>query len=148
MIGVTNQSLWERVGAALKCPDLVTDPRFRTNADRVKNRTELVRLLSMHIENLTAADVTERLHSAGVPSSEIRNIADLPSDEQILALELVQPISSGERLAVSPVFFEGRPASLQHVGVPALGSSTKEVLREIGCDDDALAGLREAGAIR
>jgi crotonobetainyl-CoA:carnitine CoA-transferase CaiB-like acyl-CoA transferase len=148
MIGVTNQSLWERVGTALNCAELVTDPRFRTNADRVKNRTELVRLLSKYVENLTAADVAERLRSAGVPSSEIRNIADLPSDEQILAMELIQRISTGEQLAVSPVIFEGRPASLLHMTVPALGSSTEEVLREIGYDDEALAGLREEGAIR
>jgi CoA:oxalate CoA-transferase len=148
MIGVTNQSLWERVGAALNCTELVTDSRFRTNADRVNNRAELVRLLSKHVEHLTAPDVANRLRSAGVPSSEIRSIADLPSDDQILAMELIQQISSGERLAVSPVIFEGRPASLRHVSVPALGSSTAEVLREIGYDSDALAGLREAGAIR
>jgi len=148
MIGVTNQSLWERVGTALDCSELTTDQRFCTNADRVRNRTELVRLLSKRVENLTAVEVAERLRCAGVPASEIRTIADLPSDEQVLAMQLIQRIRTGEQLAVSPVMFEGQPASLRDVSVPTLGSSTEEVLREMGYDDDGLVDLREAGAIR
>ncbi|HJQ48576.1 MAG TPA: CoA transferase, partial [Amycolatopsis sp.] len=148
MIGVTNQSLWERVCAALNCPELVEDSRFRTNADRVVNRTELVTLLSAGIADLTAEQVAAKLRAVGVPSSKIRTIADLVVDEQADVMELIQSTADGERLAVSPVMFEGRPTSLHDATVPDLGASTEGVLREVGYDDEALAALRRGGAIR
>ena len=148
MIGVTNQSLWERVGEALDCEELIGDPRFRTNANRVANRTELTQLLSGAISHLTAAEVAQKLRTAGVPSSEIRGIGDLPGDEQVIAMELIQPIESGERLPVSPVMFDGNPASLSGLQIPEIGSSTDMVLREVGYDDESMADLRNSGSIR
>jgi CoA:oxalate CoA-transferase len=145
MIGVTNQSLWERVCDALECSHLLADPRFRTNSDRVDHRDDLVHLLSATVSDRLADDVAEMVRAAGVPASKIRSVADLPTDPQIVAMDLIQETAAGARLPVSPILFEGRPADITGAVVPELGSATDTVLKELGYDHGERAKLRETG---
>src|SRR5688572_18428971 len=66
-IGVGNDGQWQRMCAALNAGDLRTDPRFTGNADRVRNRDELVSLLSDKLREFSAAECVARLQAAQVP---------------------------------------------------------------------------------
>ncbi len=148
MVGVTNDSLWRRLCIGLSCSELVGDPRFADNAGRVANRDALIDLLSAAVGTRTAADAVARLRQAGVPASEIRSIGSLPDDEQVVALGLIQEFAGGERLAVSPIFLDGRAPDLVGAAVPDLGATTNAVLREIGYSESDLSQLRATGVIR
>jgi crotonobetainyl-CoA:carnitine CoA-transferase CaiB-like acyl-CoA transferase len=137
--------LWERVCDALECSHLLADPRFRTNSDRVDHRDDLVHLLSATVSDRLADDVAEMVRAAGVPASKIRSVADLPTDPQIVAMDLIQETAAGARLPVSPILFEGRPADITGAVVPELGSATDTVLKELGYDHGERAKLRETG---
>ena len=45
-MSATMQSMWEKLAAAIGRPELVDDPRFLTNPDRVENRAELEAIVS------------------------------------------------------------------------------------------------------
>jgi CoA:oxalate CoA-transferase len=147
MIGVTNESLWLRLCQALDCEPLLKDGRFSTNTNRIANRDDLVDLLSDAVAHVSAAEVVNTLRASGVPASEIRSIADLPDDEQVRAMGLVQTLEGGERLAASPVCLDGQPPDLSGVVVPTLGSATNTVLADVGYSQAELAEMRNAGII-
>src|SRR5215831_17120980 len=69
-VGVANNSLWGRFCQALGRPDLVTDPRFDTEARRVENRDALVPLLTAVFKTAPVAHWLARLGQLGVPAGK------------------------------------------------------------------------------
>jgi formyl-CoA transferase/CoA:oxalate CoA-transferase len=148
MVGVTNQSLWSRLCTALDCGDLINDPQFATNGDRVVHRHELVDRLSEAISARSASDVVEQLRAVGIPSSLIRDIGQLPGDPQVSALELIGRTSEGVLLPVVPVSVDGGLADLADVSIPKLGCSTTDVLCAAGFSSTDLEILRREDVIQ
>src|SRR5207248_10277634 len=76
-LGVANNSLWERCCAAMERPDLVKDPRFAREADRVQHRETLVPLLNEILRARSADAWLNRFDAAGVPAGRIRAVAEV-----------------------------------------------------------------------
>ena len=74
----------------LGVPELVDDPRFRTNADRVRNRDELVPLLEARLRTDDSATWRERLGAAGVPTAPVADVRDVAESPQTAALGILQ----------------------------------------------------------
>ena len=129
-IGVGNDGQWQRACAALNADDLRTDPRFTGNADRVRNRDELVSRLSDKLREFTAAECVARLQAAQVPVSEVRSVPEVLADPQITArnmIETIQHPSIGEiRLLGIPYKFSDTKAAIRR-HPPLLGEHTSEV---------------------
>ena len=73
-VGGSNQATWERLAAAVGRPELVEDPRFLTNADRVKNRIALAGLLEERLTEDTTEGWLERFGEAGVPAGPVLSV--------------------------------------------------------------------------
>jgi formyl-CoA transferase/CoA:oxalate CoA-transferase len=97
MIVAGSDGLYERLRGVLGLPD---DERFRTNPDRVRNRDELVALLSEHLRTRTSAEWESELSAAGVPASPLRDVGEAFEHEQTRALGILQQL--GEGTTVSP----------------------------------------------
>ncbi len=97
MIVAGSDALYERLRGALDLPD---DERFRTNPDRVRNRVQLVALISERLRTRTTADWEASLSAAGVPASPLRNVGEAFAHEQTQALGILQRL--GEGTTVSP----------------------------------------------
>jgi crotonobetainyl-CoA:carnitine CoA-transferase CaiB-like acyl-CoA transferase len=76
-LGVANNSLWDRTCKALDRPDLIKDPRFDTEANRVTNRKVLVPLLNEILGARPADEWLARLDKAGVPAGRIKSVAEV-----------------------------------------------------------------------
>jgi crotonobetainyl-CoA:carnitine CoA-transferase CaiB-like acyl-CoA transferase len=129
----------------------VSDARFLTNPDRVRNRDELVALLSARLCERDTAEWQERLNSAGVPAAPVADVADVVNAPQTNALEMIQPLAHPRipelRLAALPLSFDGERA--QHRSPPPLvGEHSAEVLEELGYSGDEIASLATEGVIR
>ena len=60
-IGGANPANWERLARMMELPELIADPRFRTNADRMQNREALVGILSAKTRERTTRELVAAL---------------------------------------------------------------------------------------
>ena len=114
MVAGGNDRLFAAICEVVELPELVEDARFRTNPDRVRNREQLVAILSERLREQESSRWHEALTKAGVPAAPVADIADVVSSEQTAALEMLQPIShptiSDLRLAGLPLVVRRRPS--------------------------------------
>ncbi|NYT62496.1 CoA transferase [Alcaligenaceae bacterium] len=145
IIAAGNEHQFKAMCEALERPDLASDVRFSSNANRVNNASALYEELTRALAPLTRAQVVERLSNAAVPSGPINDLADVFVDAQVRHRGLVQNVvlACGGSYPVvrSPLCFSDTP--VQHRPSPRLGEHTEEILlKELGFDKAELSELR------
>jgi crotonobetainyl-CoA:carnitine CoA-transferase CaiB-like acyl-CoA transferase len=151
MIAAGNDRLFAALCGALGRPELISDPRFRTNADRVRNREELVALVTDLLRERGTREWTQLLSAAGVPAAPVADVEDVASAEQTTALGMFQPLPHALipdlRLTALPLSFDGERVA-HRLPPPAVGEHTAEILREAGYEDAEIESLAADGVIR
>jgi formyl-CoA transferase/CoA:oxalate CoA-transferase len=151
MVAGGNDRLFALVCDVLDLPDLVSDDRFRTNPDRVRNREQLVALVSARLRERDTGDWQARLTAAGVPAAPVADVADVVRSEQTRALGMLQPVEhtgiSDLRLPALPLSFD-RERATHHSAPPAIGEHTAEILAELGYSENEIAALAAEKVIR
>jgi crotonobetainyl-CoA:carnitine CoA-transferase CaiB-like acyl-CoA transferase len=85
IIASGNDSQFGKLCELLKLADLASDPRFRTNADRLANRAALTALLQVAMEKHSKADILAACEALGVPAGPINDMAEVFADPQVIA---------------------------------------------------------------
>lgn len=151
MIAGGNDRLFAALCEAVGMPELVGDPRFRTNPLRVEHRDELADLLEARLRSAGSAEWHARLTAAGVPAAPVADVADVAHAPQTEALGFLQPLPHATipdlRLPALPLSFDGERA-VHRSAPPAVGEHTVEVLAEAGFNDDEIAALAAEGVIK
>lgn len=134
-VGANNDRLWERLCTALGREDLIRDPRFVTNMDRMAHRTELAGILETVLAGRDTAEWVEILLAAGIPAGPILDYRQvLEDDPHVRAREMVQQVEHPEvgtlKVLGFPVKLHETPAQLR-LPPPLLGEHTDEVHEEI-----------------
>ena len=150
-LGVANTSLWERCCAALERPDLMKDPRFAREADRVTNRETLVPLLNDVLGRRTADDWLKRFEAVGVPAGRIRTVAEVCESAHLKArgmiVTLPHPKAGNLRVLGVPVRLHATPGKAS-TAPPLLGQHTERVLRTVlGVGKADVTRLRKGGVV-
>lgn len=150
-IGAGNDRLFARLCTLLGLPELVEDPRFLHNAERVANRSQLIPLLRERFLRRGTAAWLKELETAGVPHAPINTMAQVFSDPQVLHRGMVQevrhPTAGTIKLVGIPVKYNGTPASIR-LPPPTLGQHTDEVLGSLlGFDAPTIQSLRQRGVV-
>jgi crotonobetainyl-CoA:carnitine CoA-transferase CaiB-like acyl-CoA transferase len=151
MVAAGNDRLFASLCGCLDVPELADDARFRTNADRVEHRQELAYLLGERLRSGTSATWEAQIRQAGVPVAPIRDLAEVSQDVQTAALEIFpeipHPLIPDLRVVAPPISVDDE--RLGFTGPPPrLGEHTAAVLREAGYDEDRIARILDAGAVR
>jgi crotonobetainyl-CoA:carnitine CoA-transferase CaiB-like acyl-CoA transferase len=147
MIAAGNDRIFAAFAEAVELPELATDPRFATNADRVRNREVLARLLAEPISRKSSEVWLERLGRAGVPVAPVQNVGQVVAHEQTQASGILQQLPPGMTMVALPLLADGERA-LHRFPPPRLGEHTAEVLAEAGFSKEEVADLAEAGVVR
>lgn len=135
VLSVGNDDQFRRMCEVLGAPALVGDPRFVTNADRVRNGEALRNELSGLLKKWDRDTLLPTLTRAGVPCGAVRSVTEALADPQLAAREMIVPL---EHVSAGPIKVLGTPLKLSATpaGVrtppPALGQHTESVLRELG----------------
>jgi formyl-CoA transferase/CoA:oxalate CoA-transferase len=129
IVGVGSQDLWHRFCQAITRPELETDPRFATNAARVRNREDLDRLLGEVFATQPAAfwDRVMREHRIpAAPTATVGEAVERARDRgQVLPLP---PGAYGALATVAAPFLFNGVRTVPTLPPPALGQHTDEVL--------------------
>jgi len=145
-----DDAFFGRLMDVLGCPELKEDPLYRTQTARVANRERINAIVGGKLALHTTAHWVETLNAAGVPSGPVQAVADVFSDPQILAqnmvMEVEQPGYGPVRMLGFPMKFAGTPSTIRRPS-PGLGQHSDEVLAELGFSADECRALRDKGVI-
>lgn len=148
-VAVGSEAIWRRFCEVVD-PFLLEDERFRTNADRVRHRSELVPLLQARFRQRPTCEWVRILDDAGVPNGPIYTISEVFSDPQTLhrhmRLELDHPKAGRIVVTGIPVKLSDTPGSVR-TPPPVLGQHTWSVMRELGYDEEHIHGLSREGVV-
>jgi len=117
-------------------PELARDPRFATNAARVKQRGTLVPLLDEIFRTKTARAWLTRLRKANVPCSLVQGVLEAlrsPAGSPLVA-PLQHPVIGEYEVVRYPVRFDGERMPVGSAPA-ALGQDTERILAELARDD-------------
>jgi crotonobetainyl-CoA:carnitine CoA-transferase CaiB-like acyl-CoA transferase len=151
MVAAGNDRLFASLCEAVGRTELATDPRFATNPDRVRNRTELIALLEERFETEPLAVWLERLDKSGVPAAPVHDIAEVAEHPQTHALGLLQPLPHAtidDLVAVAPPLSLDGERLRHRTPPPLLGADSAEVLADAGYSEAEIAELAESGVAR
>ncbi|ORX50097.1 CoA-transferase family III [Hesseltinella vesiculosa] len=151
MIGAGNDGQFAKFCQRVGLQDLVDDARFKTNADRVQHRQELIQLIEDELTQQGTQYWLDQLQGAGFPFAPINNIAQTFDHPQIKARGLVHevdhPRAGKIKMVGPPTKFSGFKPSVR-LPPPTLGAHTNEVLETVlGYDKQHIESLRSDGAI-
>ncbi|MDP1792356.1 MAG: CaiB/BaiF CoA-transferase family protein, partial [Methylibium sp.] len=151
ILAVGNDAQFTRFCAIAGRPELATDPRFATNADRVRHRAALVPVLAALMRQRRRDDWLAELEAAKVPCGPINSLDQVFTDSQVLARGMVQavshPLTDTLRLVASPLKMSATPVQTRRPP-PLLDQHGAEVLADwLGWDAVAIAAARERGAL-
>ena len=142
------QKMAERLFRAIGRPDLIDDPRYRTNADRVANAADLDAIIGAFIAERTQAENLTFFEAAEVTIGPIYGTAQILEDPHVIARELVADYPDADMGQIPmhhvvPRLLE-TPGAIR-TPAPRLGEHNKEILAEIGVDASAYAQLLAKG---
>ncbi len=148
-LAIGNDVQFRRCCRAMGLDELAEDPRFRSNADRMEHRAEVIGALSRRFLEQDRETWLSLLETADVPCAPINTIDQVFADPQAKAREVqfdmahptgpVSLVANPLRLSDTPVQYRTAP--------PLLGQDTDAVLGQLGLDEARLQKLRAAGVI-
>ena len=151
-LSASTQGMTEKLLRSIGREDLITDPRFRTNADRVRHGEALDAIIAEYIQALTLEQVLAHFDAAGVTIGPIMDAQMLEQDRYVAEREAVIEVPDDEmpggwlpmhgmvpRLSETPGIL-ARPA-------PKIGEHNTQILAPL-LGEAEVARLRRAGVVR
>ena len=144
------QKMAERLFRAIGRPDMVDDPRFRTNADRLRHAEELDAIIGEFIGARTQAENVSFFEAAEVTIGPIYDTPQIMADPHVIERELISDYPDAEmgQIPMHHVVprLDRTPGSIR-TRAPKLGEHNRELLGELGIGASDLAELRKAGVV-
>lgn len=150
---VVQEAVWDalakRIGPDVGVPDLATDPKFSTIAERRKNQQTMWALINKFAANYTKRELMAELNPIDVPCGPIMSTEDLANDEHVRGREMYVEIDHPQRgkwwNVGMPIKLSASPAKIERS--PLLGEHTEDVLKNVlGYDAAKVDALKTAGA--
>jgi crotonobetainyl-CoA:carnitine CoA-transferase CaiB-like acyl-CoA transferase len=149
-ISASIQAMAERLFRAISRADMIDDPRFRTNTDRVRNIDACDGIVAAWIAERSLADNMAVFEAAEVTATPIYEIDQLLDDPHVQARGVL--VEAPDEEAGSVLMHNIIPRLSETPGqlrapAPSLGQHTTSILESIGYDATRLAALEAGGVI-
>lgn len=150
ILGVGSDNIWQKFCDLAGLDDLKDDPRFQTNAERVRNREVLLPRVRQVVKTRPAAEWISLLQGAGIPAGPIRTAGQALADPQVAArrfiVELEHPALGPVKSLATPIHFSDTALSFRR-HPPQLGEQTGMILQELGYGPDEIETLKRQGIV-
>ncbi len=149
-VGVGNEGQWRRFCEAVGRDEWIEEPRYRTNADRLVHREQLVPHIEEILRRWSTAEWIEMFAAVEVPCGRIRSVPEALDSPEARARGMIVEVEGADggplpllgpavRMSASPARVRRRP--------PGLGEHTGEVLAQLGYSLEQIEALRGKGAV-
>jgi crotonobetainyl-CoA:carnitine CoA-transferase CaiB-like acyl-CoA transferase len=149
-VAPSHDGIYQRLLRALGLERLHKDPRFLTNAQRMRNRDALREEIEAVTRTRDQAYWIAHLNAAGVPCGPVLDLTQVFADPQVLhqnmAIDVPHPGRGTVRMTGFPLKFAQTPCEVRHPA-PELGMHSGDILGELGFDAAAIAALRSRGVV-
>ena len=150
-IVVADEKEWHQLCKGMDRPELATDPRFASHADRKQNEDALEKELTAWTKTLTDEEATRRLQAIGVAAFPALNNKNLAEDQHMRSrdffVELTHPEVGIRQHAGIPWVFSDTPRHVRNPA-PCLGQDTDEVMQNVlRYSPEEIAALKERGVL-
>jgi CoA:oxalate CoA-transferase len=151
VLAIGNESLWTKFCNFVKRPELITDPRFKTNALRTENYHQLKPILQRVMRSKSMEAWIESMEKVGVPCGPVNTIDKVVEHPQVKARDMIIEVpykNLGKvKMPSSPIKLSQTPNKVEKPA-PELGEHTDEVLMGLlGLDKREIVDLRTKGVI-
>lgn len=146
MIGISNKRLFQRLCTALGREDWAADPRFQSNASRVRHRADLEGPIAELVRAQPTAHWLELFNRHDVPADAVQNAESVIADPQLAALDQLAEVmldGEGAKIPKLPIGLSLTPPSVSGPP-PKLGEHGRAILSEAGYSDTEIDELVKA----
>jgi formyl-CoA transferase len=145
-IACGNDGQFRRLCELLGRPEIASEARFATNADRLANRAVLAAALQALLAEADGRAIAARLLAAGVPAGPVLAVDEALSAPHAAARGMVAELD-GYRGVATPIKLSRTPGGM-HRRPPRFGEHGDAVLAEHGFSPAEVAALQAAGVLR
>ena len=135
VLAIANDRQFKEFCEYAKISNLINDPKFKTNSSRVKNRSDLNKIINKIIKKKTIKQWVEGLVKVNVPCGPINNIKQVFEDKQVKSRKMVISMKHSKsknkkiKLIANPINFS--ESKIQYKKPPPkLGQDTISVLKK------------------
>jgi crotonobetainyl-CoA:carnitine CoA-transferase CaiB-like acyl-CoA transferase len=130
-LGASHQKSFEALCRVIGREDLISDPRFGSNADRIANRAALHDELFPIFRSRTAQEWVTLLEDAGIPTSLVEDLGEVTRQEQLTARNMIVPTGIDSVSMTGIALKMGLTPGVVRRPPPELGADTEAVLAEL-----------------
>jgi formyl-CoA transferase len=150
MAGVLVDAHWKQLARVIGRPELADDADYATSAARLARRAQVDALIADWMSERSVDEVVVIFAAAGLPLAPVRSYAEAARDPHVHDREMLQTtaLEDGTRAPiVAPAAKLSRTPIRVRSGAPALGAHNREILEELGIDDEERGRLERSGIL-
>ncbi|MCZ6874998.1 MAG: CaiB/BaiF CoA-transferase family protein [bacterium] len=141
-VAADQQHHWKIFCELAGLDELVDNPRFATNRDRVENRLAMQEAIETALSCKTSAQWHDLLVAAGVPCGPVYGYDQVFDDPQVqhrqMAVNIDHPKAGPITITNTPLKLSQTPGQVR-IPAPTLSQHTEEILKRLGYDDETIA---------
>ncbi|HSZ68634.1 MAG TPA: CaiB/BaiF CoA-transferase family protein [Xanthobacteraceae bacterium] len=145
-VGITSDRHWRRFCEHFDRADLLANPTYKTNEDRVRERPVLLPIVAEIVAQHKRAELTEIFDRIAIPFSPVAKPGDLFDDPQLNAfgrmLEVDLPNGKRAKIPRMPMEIGEHDLSLRRQP-PKIGEHSAEILTELGLASGEIEMLKK-----
>jgi crotonobetainyl-CoA:carnitine CoA-transferase CaiB-like acyl-CoA transferase len=146
----SNEKLWGNMCKAMGQPELAVDPKFNSNVTRLENIEEMTALINDWMKDYTVNEVVDILRNVRVAVAPILEVPQICAGENAAArhmlVEYDHATAGKVKVPGNPIKFSAYEA-LAELPPPFKGQHTRDILEELGYDQEKIKELLSSGVI-